>query len=219
MKTIVLSSALVASAFTSMANAAPATLLDLTKASWPAARLSNSVLIIVDAQREYAECKLPLTGIHEAVDQISTLLARARNAGTPVVHVVQRSPKGRTVFEVDSPMAEEFPSLTPREGEIITPKQLPNSFAGTTLDATLQKIGRKDLIVVGFMTHMCISATVRSALDHGYRCTVVGNCCATRDLPDGAGGTVSAGEVHRIELAALRDRFATIAVSTDDIKD
>jgi nicotinamidase-related amidase len=219
MKIIVLSSVLFASTFTSIANAVPATLLDLTNASWPAARLSTSVLIIVDAQREYAEGKLPLSGIYQAVDRISALLARARTAGTPVIHVVQHSPKGRSVFDVDSPMAEEFPALTPHEGEIVVPKQLPNSFAGTTLEAVLQKIGRKDLIVVGFMTHMCISATVRSALDHDYHSTVVADCCATRDLPDGSGGSISAGEIHRTELAALRDRFATIVADAEDIKE
>ncbi|MFT3783792.1 MAG: cysteine hydrolase family protein [Nibricoccus sp.] len=215
MKTLILSSTLAASVLAPSAFSAPSTLLDLTNANWPAARLSNSVLIIVDAQREYAEGKIPLTGIHEAVDHIATLLARARAAGTPVIHVVQHSPKGRTVFDLESPMAEEFSALTPINGEVIVPKQLPNSFAGTTLDQQLKQIGRKDLIVVGFMTHMCISATVRAALDHGYRSTVVAECCATRDLPDGTGGVITAAEIHRIELAALRDRFATI-VSTPD---
>jgi nicotinamidase-related amidase len=153
------------------------------------------------------------------VDNVAALLGRSRAAGTPVIHVVQRSAKGRTVFETDSPMAEEFPELMARNGETIVPKQLPNSFAGTTLDATLKQIGRRDIIVVGFMTHMCISATVRSALDHGYHCTVVADCCATRDLPDGLGGVVAAADVHRMELAALGDRFATVVMTTNQIKD
>jgi nicotinamidase-related amidase len=66
---------------------------------------------------------------------------------------------------------------------------------------------------------MCISATVRSALDHGYHCTVVADCCATRDLPDGLGGVVAAADVHRMELAALGDRFATVVMTTNQIKD
>jgi hypothetical protein len=39
---------------------------------------------------------------------------------------------------------------------------------------------------------MCVSATVRSALDHGYASTVVAAACATRDLPDPLGGHRSA---------------------------
>ena len=96
---------------------------------------------------------------------------------------------------------------------------LPNSFANTSLDATLRTLGRTDLIVVGFMTHMCVSATARSALDHGYRCTVVANCCATRALPDGSGGVIPAAEIHRMELAALRDRFAAIVATPAEIHD
>ena len=217
MKNIVLSSLIAATALTPTINAAPATLLEIAGAAWPVARLSNSVLIIVDAQREYAEGKLPLSGIDDAVANIASLLTRARVAGTPIIHVVQHSPKNRPIFAEGSPMAEIFPALTPQVGEIIVPKLLPNSFAGTSLDATLKKLGRKDLIIVGFMTHMCVSATVRSALDHGYHCTVVANCCATRNLPDGSGGTFAAADIHRMELAALRDRFAVIALSPSEI--
>ena len=60
------------------------------------------------------------------------------------------------------------------------------------------------------MTHMRLSATVRAALDHGYRCTVVAAACSTRDLPDSRGGVVSAAAVHRANLAAQADRFAKI---------
>ncbi len=65
--------------------------------------------------------------------------------------------------------------------------------------------------MAGFQTHMCISATARSALDHGYRVTVVANACATRDLPDPLGGEpLSAAQLHRVSLAELHDRFATV---------
>jgi nicotinamidase-related amidase len=67
------------------------------------------------------------------------------------------------------------------------------------------------------MTHMCVSSTARAALDLGYGCTVVGNACATRDLPDGHGGVVSAAELHRVELAALRDRFAVVVDGAADL--
>ncbi len=61
------------------------------------------------------------------------------------------------------------------------------------------------------MTHMCVSATARAALDLGYQSTVLSDASATRDLPDIDGaGTVPAAEIHRIELAALADRFAIV---------
>jgi nicotinamidase-related amidase len=60
------------------------------------------------------------------------------------------------------------------------------------------------------MTHLCISSTVRAALDFGYGCTVVAAATGTRDLPDGQGGVVDAVSLQRAELAALADRFAVV---------
>src|SRR3546814_6318856 len=40
----------------------------------------------------------------------------------------------------------------PAAGETVVEKGLPNAFAGTTLQAELDKIGRKKLILAGFQT-------------------------------------------------------------------
>jgi nicotinamidase-related amidase len=90
-------------------------------------------------------------------------------------------------------------------------KGLPNAFAGIDLHGVLGRAARKDIIIAGFMTHMCVSSTARAALDLGYRVTIDAGACATRDLPDGAGGRVEAGVVHKVALVELSDRFAIIA--------
>lgn len=69
------------------------------------------------------------------------------------------------------------------------------------------------------MTHMCVSATTRSALDHGYHVTVIADACATRDLPAVGGDAIDAATVHRVALAELADRFATIVPTLDAIPD
>jgi nicotinamidase-related amidase len=74
---------------------------------------------------------------------------------------------------------------------------------------------RKEIIVAGFMTHMCISSTARAGLDLGYRITVDANSCATRDLPDGRGGSIPAATIHEVALVELSDRFAIIARGDD----
>jgi nicotinamidase-related amidase len=67
------------------------------------------------------------------------------------------------------------------------------------------------------MAHMCLESTVRAALDLGYTTTVVASVTATRDLPDGQGGTVPAARVQEVALAALADRFATVVWEVDEI--
>jgi len=192
---------------------APFTLLDAAGASRKPSAWSDAVLVLVDHQREYVDGRLPLTGMPEAVAACADLLALARRHGSPVIHVVHHGKAGGA-FDPTGPYAAIIEGLTPVDGEHAVIKHLPNSFAGTDLADLLAATGRKELIVAGFQTHMCISATVRSALDHGYRVTLVAAACATRDLPDPLGGEpLSAAELHRVTLAALNDRFATVVAN------
>lgn len=197
----------------------PKTLLQIAGAPLDASPLDSSVLVIVDAQLEYTVGKLPLTGIEAAIAEAARLLARARARHVPVIHVVQHSSPGRPLFDPATRFAEIDSRLAPREGEKIVVKALPNAFAGTSLSADLKAIaretGRSELILAGFMTHMCISATARAALDLGIRTTVVAAATASRDLTDPLGGIIPAQTVHRTALAELADRFAIVAADTD----
>ena len=170
----------------------------------------EAVLILIDHQMEYRVGKLVLDGMEEAIAENARLLAMARAAGAPVIHVVQRSRPGSPVFDPDTPMAEVIPELAPLPGEAVVGKKYPSSFAETELSGTIAATGRRSLIVTGFMTHMCVSTTVRAALDHGLECTVVAAATATRDLPDPLGGILPAAAVQRSALAELADRFALV---------
>lgn len=185
------------------------TMLQMAGATPTPATMADGVLLIIDAQREYTDGLLPLPGVQAAVDALSGLLDKARAAGAPVVHVRHKGP-GKA-FNPSSSGFEIVAPLTPRAGETIVDKGLPNAFAGTELAKILAAAGRKNLIVGGFMTHMCVSATVRAATDNGYMSTIAADTVATRDLPDALGGeTVSADAINRITLAALSDRFAWV---------
>ena len=192
------------------------TMLQMSGVEPAPATMADGVLLIIDAQREYTDGLLPLVGIEAAVEALAGLLEKARAGGAPVVHVRHQS-KGRA-FNPASAGYEIVRALTPRDGETVVDKGLPNAFAGTDLVKHLSACGRKDLIVGGFMTHLCISATVRSAIDHGYMCTVAADTVATRDLPDATGGpTIGAESINRITLAALSDRFAWIVPTALEI--
>lgn len=188
----------------------PRTLLSMAGAPAHPAPFDRAALVIVDAQVEYTSGNLPLAGIDAAVAEVARLLDLARRQGTPVFHVVHHSPAGSPLFNPEGPGSAIIPAVAPRAGEAVVSKGLPNSFAGTDLHQRIAATGRKELIVAGFMTHMCISATVRAAVDLGYRNTVVAAATATRDLPGPTGGVVPAAELQRNELAALADYFAVV---------
>ncbi|MFZ3017752.1 MAG: cysteine hydrolase family protein [Gallionella sp.] len=193
----------------------PRTLFEMAGAKSEAGKLSNSVLVIVDAQREYVDGALPLVGVDAAIAEISQLLARARKSGTPVIHVVHKG-KG-ALFNPASTGFEIVAALQPLANEIVIEKMRVSSFAGTGLEEAIQRAGRKNLIVVGFMTHNCVSSTARAARDLGYDVTIVASATATRDLPGGNGGVIPAATLQAASLAALEDRTGAVVSFERDI--
>ncbi len=188
----------------------PKTLLQMAGAPLDPAPLSEATLVIIDAQNEYRSGALPLPGVDSALGEIEALLTRAREAGAPVVHVAHRGKAGGA-FDPDAEGGHIMREVAPTCDEPVVNKALPNAFADTNLAEILQGTGRKQLIIVGFMTHMCVSSTARAALDHGYRVTLVDAAAATRDLPAPDGATMKAADIHRYALTELADRFAIIA--------
>jgi len=198
---------------------APRTLLALAGANPAPAAISQAALVLIDCQMEYVDGALPLTGVDAALDEIARLLDRFRSAGAPIVHVAHRGKPGG-LFDLDAPSGRIANRAAPRDGETVVEKTLPNSFAGTTLEATLRRLDRRNMIVAGFMTHMCVSTTVRAGLDLGYASTVVANAAATRDLPLPTGsGVIDAATLHNASLAALSDRFACIVPGAAELPD
>jgi nicotinamidase-related amidase len=187
----------------------PKSLMQLAGLPLDPSRFEDSALVLIDCQREYTEGALVLDHIAAAVAEAAKVLDLARKKGAPVFHIVHYGPPGGAIFAPDGPLVEIVPELAPRAEEAIVIKALPNAFAGTGLAGKIRATGRKELIVVGFMTHMCVGTTVRAALELGFRTSVVAKACATRALPM-LGGAVDAATLHRAELAALADRFAIV---------
>ncbi len=195
----------------------PATLRQLSGVSDRPAPLAESVVIVVDAQKEYTEGALPLAGIDRSIDALARFLDRARSEGAPVIHVVHIGQPGGKICNPEGPFVEVIGRVRPVGNEPVIEKHFPSSFTQTTLEDELKRIGRKDLVITGYMTHMCINSTVRAATEAGYRCTVAADLTATRDLPDGKGGVIPAEVVKSVNLASLADRFAIVVEKSEDL--
>lgn len=185
-------------------------LLEIVKAPRTASPLAQSALILIDAQEEYRQGRLTLEGIEPAIAEAAELLGLARRSGLPVFHIVQHGRAGSPIFDPEGSLVEIVEALRPQPGERVVVKSLPNAFAKTDLHELIAATGRRELILAGFMTHMCVSATARAALDLGYRSTVIAHATATRDLPDPLDGVIPAETVKRAALAMLADRFAVV---------
>lgn len=188
----------------------PKTLLELSGHNLEPVELSNAVLLLVDMQNEYLDGALSLPDADDAISTACALLATARTAATPIIHVAHSGRPG-ALFDRTAHNGSFIKNLLPDSNETIVEKGLPNAFTNTNLLQQIKETGRSELLICGFMTHMCVSSTARAALDHGFRVTINADACATRDLPDGKGGILPARSLHEAALVALSDRFAIIA--------
>lgn len=193
----------------------PETLLQMAGLERVVPQAGGSVLVLIDMQNEYLDGKMPLPGVDDAVEATSKLLAFFRKAKTPVIHVAHRGRAGG-LFDPQTNSFNFIEAIKPRDSEAVVEKTLPNAFHDTDLEKILGQTGRDQVIFAGLMTHMCVSSSVRCALDLGLNSFVVSDLCASRDLLSPVNGAViGAREVHSAALAALADRFATILTSQE----
>src|SRR5262249_49843851 len=102
-------------------------LLDIIGAPAKPAKLAQSAIVIVDAQREYLDGSVPLSGIQDALVEIQKLLARGRAMSVPIFHVAHYSPPGAPIFNPDSPMSEIIDAVKPTGNERVIKKHLPSA--------------------------------------------------------------------------------------------
>jgi nicotinamidase-related amidase len=72
-----------------------------------------------------------------------------------------------------------IPALYPAAGEPVIDKPGKGAFYQTELEPMLRNRGIENLLVCGVTTEVCVNTTVREANDRGYRCIVLGDCCAS----------------------------------------
>ncbi|WP_079160457.1 cysteine hydrolase family protein [Streptomyces pactum] len=172
------------------------------------ATLSDATLILVDYQNTYTDGVMELDGWKPAVDNAEALLTRAREAGTPVIHIVDKG------YDLKSRAGRIIPALKPAKGEPVVEKSVPNAFHGTDLAEKVKEAGNKNVIVAGFMTNMCTLFTAQGAFLNGNAPTVVADASATRPLPlEGDPDGVPAQQVHEAALATVQDLYGVVVPS------
>lgn len=182
--------------------------------------MSKQALIIIDIQNDYFEGgNIPLVNPVEASVNAGKVLEHFRANNLPIAHIqhVSANPEAMPIFVEGTKGIEIYENVKPLDGEKVFQKYYPNSFRDTGLLDYLKANDITEVIITGMMTHMCVDATTRAAFDFGYKCTVIGDTCASRDLVIN-GKTVKADDVHHAFLAALEFFYAEIKSTKDFLK-
>ena len=160
---------------------------------------TTTALLVIDAQTEYLETAHRRD---ETIAAINDLIGRARAAGAPVVYI-QHDGGAEKVAWVGSAGWQFHPALLPpAAGELIVRKPVSDAFAGTSLQAELDRLGVGRVVVTGIHTQFCVATTCRSAVATGYDVILAADAHTTED-----DGSRSAAELVAHTHATL-DGFA-----------
>jgi nicotinamidase-related amidase len=128
--------------------------------------------------------------------------------GAPSLRIGDPGPMGRILIRGEAGH-DIVAALTPAAGEIVIDKSGKGAFYNTDLDAALRAQTIENLLVCGVTTEVCVNTTVREANDRGFRCVVLGDCCASY-FP----------EFHEMGLKMIKAQggiFGWVSTSTDVI--
>ncbi|MCH1624402.1 cysteine hydrolase family protein [Fredinandcohnia quinoae] len=180
----------------------------------------STALIIVDIQNDYfPNGKMELSNPEKAAANAAKVLDWFRqNNKDHIFHVqhIAGSPE-LGFFLPNTEGAEIHETVQPLENESIIVKNFPNSFLKTDLESKLREKGVTKVVVVGMMTHMCIDATTRAAVDLGFDTTLIADACATRDMAY-QGNVVPAEQVQNAFVSALESMYCDVKSTEDFLK-
>ena len=169
----------------------------------------TTALLVIDVQDEYVTGGLPIVfpPVEEALARIGAAMDAAAAYELPVILVRHTEPDPAGGLFVEGASGWQLhASVAGRHHDAVVDKQLPGSFTGTDLQQVLAARDVSHVVVVGWMTHMCVDTTTRQAMHLGLEVTVLDDATGTIDVAD----DLPAALIHRVELGVLADGFATV---------
>ena len=166
----------------------------------------KQALILIDIQNDYFPGgKCELVGIQETSLKSRDLLAFFRENKLPIFHIQHIEEEADAEFFAAGTSGVEINEcVNPISGEEVIIKHAPNSFLNTDLKGKLTAAGINKVIISGHMSHMCIDASARAALDLGFECTVIEDSCTTYNL-EFKDFEIPAAQAHAAFMVALEE--------------
>ncbi|SUB01302.1 Isochorismatase family protein yecD [Pannonibacter phragmitetus] len=175
----------------------------------------RTVLLPVDMQAAFDGAPWPPRWNADIDRNGLALLGLWRRLGLPIIHVRHDSAEPGSTLRPGLPGNQFRPGFAPKDGEQLVVKSVNSAFIGTDLDLRLRRLGAEDVVVFGISTDMCVSTTIRTGANFGWRMTLVEDACDCFDLPGGDGTVIPARTVHDVHRATLGFEFCKVVKTAE----
>lgn len=163
--------------------------------------LARTALLVIDMQRDFFGEPDEDDAMRDVIPKVAALVDAARSAGLAVIHtresyspdlsdvnayrrslgyVGRKGPRGRFLIRGEAG-CDFVDEVAPLEAEVVIDKPGFSAFYQSQLDAVLKRGGIDHLLICGVTTQCCVHSTLRDAVDRGYWCLTVADCCAAED--------------------------------------
>lgn len=166
---------------------------------------NNTALLVIDIQDSFkiSPARWATRNNPRFEENVTELIRTFREASLPVIFVLHNdSDPG---FRPGDPEVRLMEFLDRREDEPLIVKNTRNAFTSTDLQARLDALGVRKVVVSGISTEQCCETTTRVAADLGYDVDFVTEATATFPI-----GTLSTDAIVERTEAVLDKRFARV---------
>ena len=176
--------------------------------------MASRALVVVDVQNEYVTGQMPITypNVYESLANVGRAMDAAALHHFPIAVIQHRASADSPIFAADSDGYQLCDVVAERHFDLRLDKELPSSFTGTGLDAWLRAHDVDTIVVVGFMTQLCVESTIRDAVHRGFDVELLEDAAGTLDLANQVGKR-TAQDIHETVCVVLQSEFAAVTTT------
>lgn len=157
-----------------------------------------SALLVIDVQSGLFDGDPRPDDADAVIARLNALIARARDAGAPVIFVRHERPG--TALEPGAPGWAFQAQLDVHDDDLIVGKTSPDAFLRTALEPLLVTLNVDQLVIGGYASDFCIDTTTRRAAALGYPVVLAADAHTTHDKPH-----LTAARIREHHNATLSD--------------
>ena len=139
-------------------------------------------LLVIDMQNVSFTPETPRWDTKGVIERINILAASFRQKGQPVIFIMHDGSADNFCI----PNSKEWQiinDLDVRYNDLAINKIANDSFYQSELHNTLNQLNVDKLTITGCATDFCVDSTVKSAINHDYKVSVISDCHTTGDRP------------------------------------